>query len=122
MRLLKLPPAVQALLQEGKLSAGHARALLPAADPAALAQRVVALGLSVRQTEVMASRAARPARRAVPTAKDADTRALENDLARALGLKVEIDHGKGAEGGRLIIQYRSLEQLDAVIRCLRRED
>jgi ParB family chromosome partitioning protein len=69
LRLLKLPDAVQALLQAGKLSAGHARALLAAADPEALAQRVIALGLSVRQTEALAARPSTPARRS--PAKDA---------------------------------------------------
>ena len=56
LRLLKLPAAVQDLLQEGMLSAGHARALLAAADPMALAERVITLGLSVRQTEALAAR------------------------------------------------------------------
>jgi ParB family chromosome partitioning protein len=123
LRLLKLPAAVQDLLQQGKLSAGHGRALLAAADPEALAGRVVALGLSVRQTEALAARAVKPARRHAP-AKDADTRALEHDLSRVLGLKVEIDHGKGEEGkagGRVTIRYRSLEQLDEVIRRLNRD-
>ena len=94
LRLLKLPAAVQDLLQEGKLSAGHARALLAAADPMALAERVITLGLSVRQTEALAARPAKPSRRP-PAAKDADTRALEHDLGRVLGLKVAIEHGKG---------------------------
>jgi ParB family chromosome partitioning protein len=63
------------------------------------------------------------ARRHAPV-KDADTRALEHDLSRVLGLKVEIDHGKGEEGragGRVTIRYRSLEQLDDVIRRLNRD-
>jgi ParB family chromosome partitioning protein len=123
LRLLKLPAAVQDLLQRGKLTAGHGRALLAAADPEALAQRVVALGLSVRQTEALAARPMKPSRQPAP-AKDADTRALEHDLSRVLGLKVEIDHGSGEEGkggGRLTIRYRSLEQLDDVIRRLNRD-
>ncbi len=117
LRLLKLPAAVQDLLQEGLLSAGHARALLAAADPMALAERVITLGLSVRQTEALAARPAKPSRRP-PAAKDADTRALEHDLGRVLGLKVAIEHGKG--GGSLTIRYQSLEQLDDVIRRLNR--
>ena len=123
LRLLKLPAAVQDLLQQGKLTAGHGRALLAATDPEALAERVVALGLSVRQTEALATRPMKPARRPAPV-KDADTRALEHDLSRVLGLKVEIDHGKGEEGkagGRVTIRYRSLEQLDDVIRRLNRD-
>ena len=123
LRLLKLPAAVQDLLQQGKLTAGHGRALLAATDPETLAERVVALGLSVRQTEALAARPAKSARRPAP-AKDADTRVLEHDLSRVLGLKVEIDHGKGEEGkagGRVTIRYRSLEQLDEVIRRLNRD-
>ena len=116
LRLLKLPEEAKTLLAEGRITAGHGRALLAAADPVALAQRVVAEDLSVRQTEALASE--RSTRRAAKTAapKDADTRALERDLARALGLEVEIAHG-GA-GGRVTIRYRSLEQLDEVVRRL----
>jgi ParB family chromosome partitioning protein len=123
LRLLKLPDEVKALLIEGRLTAGHGRALLSARDPVALAAKVVARGLSVRQTEALAARsAAGPARRkkqTPPAAKDADTRALERDLARLLGLQVEIAHGR--TGGSLTIRYRSLEQLDDVIRRLNRQ-
>ena len=124
LRLLKLPVAVQDLLQEGMLSAGHARALLAAADPMALAERVITLGLSVRQTEALAARPSKPARRP-PAPKDADTRALEQDLGRVLGLKVAIEHGTGSggkSGGSLTIRYQSLEQLDDVIRRLNRNN
>ncbi len=119
LRLLKLPEQVKNLLQLGKLTAGHGRALLAASAPEALAQRVVALGLSVRQTERLAARPPGARRREAPTVKDADTRALENNLARTLGLRVEIEHGKA--GGRLTIRYRSLEQLDEVVRRLNRD-
>jgi len=117
LRLLKLPEEAKAMLAEGRITAGHGRALLAAADPVALARRVVAEDLSVRQTEALAAQQAtsrRPPK--TPAPKDADTRALERDLARALGLEVEIAHG-GA-GGRLTIRYRSLEQLDEVVRRL----
>ncbi len=122
LRLLKLPEEAKAMLVEGRISAGHGRALLAALDPVALARRVVAEDLSVRQTEALAALrgiARRPRKAAAP--KDADTRALERDLARALGLEVEIAHGGaggGSAGGRLTIRYRSLEQLDEVVRRL----
>ncbi len=123
LRLLKLPDGVKTLLIEGKLSAGHARALLSARDAIALAAKVVAKGLSVRQTEALAARSNATAghrrNKAPAPHKDADTRALERNLARLLGLKVEIVHG--ASGGSLTIRYHSLEQLDDVIRRLNRE-
>lgn len=117
LRLLKLPEEAKAMLADGRISAGHGRALLAAADPVALARRVVAEDLSVRRTEALAAErgtARRPRKTAAP--KDADTRALERDLGRTLGLEVEIVHG--AAGGRLTIRYRSLEQLDEVVRRL----
>ena len=116
LRLLGLPEAVRKLLEEGALSAGHARALLMATDPAALAAVVVARGLNVRQTEqlVQGQRAggARPKRE-----KDADTRALERDLTGRLGLTVAIE-ARG-ESGAVTVRYKTLEQLDLVIERLR---
>jgi len=121
LRLLKLPEESRALLAGGKLSAGHARALLSLADPDAAARRIVDQGLSVRDAERMAQQEAadaagapRPAR--VAKEKDADTLALERALTEALGLVVRIEHGKA--GGELRIRYRTLEQLDALCRRL----
>lgn len=116
LRLLSLPPEVRAMLEDGRLSMGHARALLGAPDPLALARRVIAGGMTVRATEALASEA-KPDRgksahkRNAAAKKDADTRALEADLSRALGLPVEILH-KGESGGSLRISYASLDQLD----------
>jgi ParB family chromosome partitioning protein len=119
LRLLALPDAVQLELRAGRLTAGHARAIASAPDPAALARTVVDRGLNVRETEALARRAheASPsgARRAAP-GKDADTRALEEDLAEVLGLKVEILDRNGA--GELKIAYATLEQLDDLCRRL----
>ncbi|HEX3064192.1 MAG TPA: ParB/RepB/Spo0J family partition protein [Dongiaceae bacterium] len=121
LRLLKLPDAVKALLMQGRLTAGHARALLGARDPVALARKIIAEGLSVRQAEALAARSATSAPKRKKTAeKDADTRALERDLAKLLGLAVEIAHGSA--GGALTIRYRTLEQLDDVIRRLNRSE
>lgn len=125
MRLLQLPDAVQDLLAEGKLTAGHGRALLMAEDPIALAKTVVARGLSVRQVEhlVQKERGTRDeaapapkAPKAPPRAKDADTIALERDLTALLGLKVEIE--LAGKGGSLVIHYQTLEQLDDVLQRL----
>jgi ParB family chromosome partitioning protein len=120
MRLLGLPEPVKALLQEGELTAGHARALLNSDRSVALARRVVKRGLNVRQTEALVQgkgrRAGpRPTVRKV-AGKDADTVALERDLATLLGLKVEIDFREG--GGTLILHYGSLEQLDDILHRL----
>ena len=115
VRLLALPGPVRAMVQEGALSAGHARALLAAPDPVALARRVVEGGLNVRQTEALASRTA--ARRRPATARgdgDVDRRDLERRLSERLGLAVTIR--QRGEGGEVRIRYLSLEQLDDLIR------
>lgn len=124
LRLLALPADVQALLSEGRLSAGHARALITATDPSGLARKVVAAGLSVRQTEELARKAANPtpegkAKPERERTKDADTAALENDLAAALNLKVAINHS-GAKGGDIKISYKTLEELDGLCQLLMR--
>jgi ParB family chromosome partitioning protein len=123
LRLMRLPRAVQDHLEAGRLSAGHARALLDLDDAEALATRIIKGGLNVRQTEALTRSArARPPRispsaRARP-AKDADTLALESDLAEVLGLEVAIDDDNGA--GEVRILYSSLEQLDDLCRRLTR--
>lgn len=122
LRLLNLPPSIQALVVEGQISAGHARALLAVSDPEAVAQQIVAENLTVRGVEQIASvdagrvepRLSRP-RRVVE--KDPDTRALERALEDVLGLGVVIDHR--GQGGELRIRYKSLEQLDGLCRGLR---
>ncbi|HYD45512.1 MAG TPA: ParB/RepB/Spo0J family partition protein [Phenylobacterium sp.] len=118
MRLLSLPEVVQTHLAEGRLTAGHARAIAAAPDPAALAQDVVARGLSVRQAEALARRGppSKPPSRPASSGKDTDTRALEEDLAEVLGLKVEIADRGGH--GEIRLQYETLEQLDDLCRRL----
>jgi ParB family chromosome partitioning protein len=117
MRLLKLPEGVQDHLKSGRLSAGHARALITHPDPEALARRIVEFGFSVRDAE-SAARKPKAAKRGGAPAKDADTLSLEKVLSDALGMKVVIDH-RGGEGGEVKISYRSLEQLDDVCRRLK---
>jgi ParB family transcriptional regulator, chromosome partitioning protein len=117
VRLLSLPAPVRQLLDEGELSAGHARALLAAADPAALADEVMRRGLNVRATERLVQRRAQISqgpRRPIP---DADTLALERDLGARLGLRVTI--APKARGGVMTLHYASLDQLDRVLRLLR---
>ncbi|MCB1336300.1 MAG: ParB/RepB/Spo0J family partition protein [Maritimibacter sp.] len=124
LRLLNLPDDVLGLLREGKISAGHARALVTAEDASGLARVVVAKGLSVREVEKLAKKPATPpAGEKKPAAsgarpKDADTVALEGDLSAALGMKVAIDHKPGQEAGAVTIRYQSLEELDDLCRKL----
>ncbi len=118
LRLLSLPDDVQGMVREGKLSAGHARALIGTPDPVGLARKVAAQGLSVRDTERLVKTASakgkeRPAR---TPERDADTRALEGDLSAHLGLRVTIDH-KG-ESGALTVRYESLDDLDRLCALL----
>jgi ParB family chromosome partitioning protein len=121
LRLLALPEDIQDMVRDGRLSAGHARAILTAPDPRALAQRVLSEGLNVREIERLAQLAKDekhgPRAASSASAKNADTRALEQSLSNALGLDVAINERGGV--GDLKISFRTLEQLDDVIRRLR---
>ncbi len=117
LRLLALPEAVKLMVDQGDLTAGHARALVSAEDPETLAQQIVRRGLNVRQAERLAQKAKsgdRPAQMAPQ--KDADTVALEEELSTLLGLRVNIRFSGG--GGTLTIAYKTLEQLDDVLHRL----
>lgn len=123
LRLLSLPDEVQSHVREGTLSAGHARALVTSQNAAELARQVIAKNLSVRETEVLARDPAKKGstKKSGPKAKaekDADTRALENDLSANLNMRVSIDHAGVDEGGTLSIRYRSLEELDLLCQAL----
>ncbi len=123
LRLLNLPEDVRELLREGKISAGHARALVTAEDPSGLARQIVAKGLSVRDVERLAKKPKAEGGKTKPAAppgrgKDADTVALEGDLSAAVGLKVVIDHKPGGEAGAVTIRYQTLEELDDICRKL----
>jgi len=119
MRLLALPAPVQQLVQDGAISAGHARALIGLDNALALAQEIAAKGLSVREAERLAQKAKSPPsppKSAASAHKDPDTLALEKDLSNLLGLRVTI-RGAG-ESGELAIAYKTLEQLDEVLKRL----
>ncbi len=127
MRLMQLPEVVRDFVTEGKLSAGHARTLITAKDPISLAKKVITGDLSVRDTEKLVRKAADEAEGGRPasvgkkrggTAKDADTRALEDDLSANLGMKVSVDHKDGSESGALSISYTTLDELDELCRIL----
>ena len=121
LRLLTLPAAVQALLAGGRISAGHARALIMAKDPVALAKRIVAEELSVRETEALAKaehKSVGTGKKKAVARKSADVISLEHELARLLGLKVAIAFN--GKNGTMTIRYRSLDQLDEILKKLRR--
>ena len=123
LRLLQLPDSVLNHVMENRLSAGHARALITAPNPEALAEQVLSKGLNVRQTEALARRAAdgpkaSKTKPALSGEGAADVAALEQDLADALGLKVLLAD-KGGKG-EITIKYGTLEQLDDLCRRLMR--
>jgi ParB family chromosome partitioning protein len=122
LRLLKLPEAIKSYIHAGKLFAGHARMLIGQPDAERLAEEIVAHGLNVRQVENLAREAAerggksraRAARRGA--GKNSNLVALEKRISDALGLAISIKEAK--RGGVLTIRYRSLDQLDDVVRRL----
>lgn len=122
LRLLKLSEGIKDMLVDGALSAGHARALVTARDPEALAKRIVDDNLSVRQAEMLAQQPEGGEKGGAPTGprpeKDADTLALEKMLSNATGVNVAINHK--SRGGEIRIAYKSLEQLDELCRRLQR--
>lgn len=121
LRLLNLPDEVQTYLINGQLSAGHARALVGHVQAVALSREIIQRNLSVRETEKLAKKGPAIKKRSIPGApvpKDADTVQIENELSATLGMKVTIDHPAGAEGGKMVIGYKSLDQLDDLLRAL----
>ena len=125
MRLLELPTLVRELVIEGKLSMGHARALLPSEDAVRLAAVVVKQKLSVRQTEALVKKNNAGTRaqsgnapRVVAATNDADIRAVETHLGDLLGLKVRIVQQSAGGAGAVTFEYRSLDQLDMLCQRL----
>jgi ParB family transcriptional regulator, chromosome partitioning protein len=115
LRLLKLPASVQALVQQGALTAGHARALIGRDDAEALARRIVEDGMNVRDVEALVQ-GRDDGEAGIPRKtrdKDPDTKAFEKELADLLGLKVEIKRGSG-ETGQLVIRFGNFDQLDYI--------
>ena len=122
LRLLQLPEDVREHVREGRLTAGHARALMKTSDPSGFAATVIAKDLSVRETEALSKADKAGGKFEIKSAggdKDVDTKALELDLQRALGLDVDIRHVNG-KGGEVRIKYAQLEQLDEICRLLSR--
>jgi len=111
VRLLGLPQSIQDMISEGKISSGHARAIMNSAFPEQLADKIVSENLSVRAAEDLAKQGKVRVKKV--KLKDPDTIDLENNLTAKLGLNVSIDH-KGKKGGSIKIEYKSLDQLELV--------
>lgn len=120
LRLLSLPAEVQNFVSSGQLSAGHARAIVTSPKPIDLAKEIIRGNLSVRQAEALARKGTDGPRKKMPRTveKDADTRAVEAELAAQLGMRVRLDQKPGKEGGSLILSYKSLNQLDELLQKL----
>ena len=116
LRLLSLPKSIIKLLKEGKLTSGHARALVGVKNSEFLAKKIIEEGLSVRDIENIVKKEIIQSNNRVKMEpaikKDVDTLNLEQDLKIALGLKTIIDHNENSGGGSVIIKYKDLEQLD----------
>ena len=116
LRLLSLPESIIMFLKEGKLTSGHARALVGVKNSEFLARKIIEESLSVRDIENIVkkgiSRSDNIIKKGTSLKKDVDTLNLEQDLKLALGLKTSIDHNENSGGGRIVIKYKDLEQLD----------
>ncbi|TAN37951.1 MAG: ParB/RepB/Spo0J family partition protein [Nitrospirae bacterium] len=118
LRLLKLPDEIKAMLYAGSLSMGHARALLALDGRSAqveAAKKILKAGLSVREAEALAKKVSRPKK--AGSGRDPQIASLEDKLIRQLGTKARIIH-KGKKGGRIEIDYFSLDELDRLLEIL----
>ena len=116
MRLLTLPQSIQDMITEGKISAGHARAIMNSAFPEKLAEKIISENLSVREAESIAKQGKNHIKKV--RLKDPDTVDLENSISQKLGLNVEINH-KGNKGGHIKVDYKNLDQLELVTKKLK---
>tara|TARA_B100001057_G_scaffold456865_1_gene504669 strand:- start:324 stop:677 length:354 start_codon:yes stop_codon:yes gene_type:complete len=116
MRLLTLPQSIQDMITEGKISAGHARAIMSSAFPEKLAEKIISENLSVREAESIAKQGKNHIKKV--RLKDPDTVDLENSISQKLGLNVEINH-KGNKGGHIKVDYKNLDQLELVTKKLK---
>jgi ParB family chromosome partitioning protein len=118
LRLLRLPEFVKGAIRSGQISAGHARALIGHPEPEQLARQIIERGLNVRQVEALVRDHGKSADKSPPPKKEADTVAMEKRASDALGLTVTIDHRNN--GGAVHIKYRSLDQLNDIVKRLER--
>ena len=112
LRLLKLPEGVKEKISAGQISAGHARTLVSVSDPEAVAKRIIAENLNVRDAEALVKKKKSGSK--MTNKKDADTRLMESKISEILGVAVDLRHGK--RGGELRIKYKTVEQLNDICR------
>ena len=119
-RLLNLPDSVLKFLKDGTITSGHARALIGVDKALEIAKSIVKNELSVRETERLVKEFSQKNLKSKNTlkAKDADTEMLESELSAELGFPVSISHNEGEKRGRLVFNYRNLEDLDRVINII----
>lgn len=124
LRLLRLPEDIRRLIEEGKLSTGHARTLLGASDTDTqrrIARRIIERGLSVRETERMVRELDSPgsrARVAKPKGNDPNVRAAETKLRRHFGTQVRIAQSQNGQSGRIEIEFYNPADLERLFRLL----
>ncbi len=116
IRLLNLPQEVKDLLVEGKISAGHGRALLKNSNPIEAARKIIKEGLNVRSTEKIDHKVSKS--KVFEKNKDANTLALEKDISQALGYSVDIDYTSDDKEGKIKIVFKNLDQLDDIVHRL----
>ena len=116
LRLLTLPQSIQDMISEGKISSGHARAIMNSAFPEQLAEKIINENLSVREAESLAKSKKNTVQKI--KLKDPDTIDLEEKISEKLGLNVSINH-RGKKGGYIKIEYKSLDQLELVTQKLK---
>ena len=119
LRLLSLPERVKTMIKEGKLSAGHARALVGLDNAEALAKQIIEKGLSVRQVEDLVAKLkeGRKPETKKTAAKDEDLAEIEKDLIKKLGLRIKITPSKQG-GGKVVMQYGSVAELGMILNIL----
>ena len=122
LRLLSLPEEIKKLLNEKKLSAGHARCLIGCKNAFALAQKIIKEGLNVRQTEELVAKIKNPVQKetVVKKIKDADLVAIEKNLTQKIGLKVQINTGKNGKG-KVVLNYKDMSELENIINKLEKD-
>ncbi len=118
LRLLSLPALAQNYLEKGRITSGHARAILAAPDPQGLTEIIVSKGLSVRAAESLVRKMRKTPQTKPMPVRDANIEFIEKTLSKQLGMKVKIDHKNPY--GKLIINYKDIDEFDALVKQLRK--